>query len=120
MKFKEIYSDDNELHAIVEDSGESFMNLVRRTSSFGIKTFAIEDVTFIQNNSALYDEILAQRLGLLPLRVNKDIFTLKKPEVHFTLNVEVLPSAFPPALVTVKTPGSALNTSPSLLASTSP
>jgi len=88
MKFKEIYSDDNELHAIVEDSGESFMNLVRRTSSFGIKTFAIEDVTFIQNNSALYDEILAQRLGLLPLKVNKDIFTLKKPEVHFTLNAE--------------------------------
>ena len=88
MKFNEIYSDDNELHAIVEDSGESFMNLVRRTSSFGIKTFAIEDVTFIQNNSALYDEILAQRLGLLPLKVNKDIFTLKKPEVHFTLKEE--------------------------------
>ena len=88
MKLKEIYSDDNELHVIVEDSGESFMNLIRRTSSFGIKTFAIEDVTFNQNNSALYDEILAQRLGLLPLKVNKDIFTLKKPELHFTLNVE--------------------------------
>ena len=88
MKLKEIYSDDNELHVIVEDSGESFMNLIRRTASFGIKTFAIEDVTFNQNNSALYDEILAQRLGLLPLKVNKDIFTLKKPELHFTLNVE--------------------------------
>jgi DNA-directed RNA polymerase subunit D len=88
MKLKEIYSDDNELHVIVEDSGESFMNLIRRTSSFGIKTFAIEDVTFNQNNSALYDEILAHRLGLLPLKVNKDIFTLKKPELHFTLNVE--------------------------------
>jgi len=88
MKLKEIYSDDNELHVIVEDSGESFMNLIRRASSFGIKTFAIEDVTFNQNNSALYDEILAHRLGLLPLKVNKDIFTLKKPELHFTLNVE--------------------------------
>ena len=88
MKLKEIYSDDNELQVIVEDSGESFMNLIRRTASFGIKTFAIEDVTFIQNNSALYDEILAHRLGLLPLKVNKDIFTLKKPEVHFTLKVE--------------------------------
>ncbi len=88
MKLQEIYSDDNELQVIVEDVGTSFMNLIRRNCSFGIKTFAIENVTFIQNNSALYDEILAQRLGLLPLKVNKDIFTLKKPEVHFKLSVE--------------------------------
>jgi len=88
MKLQEIYSDENELHVIVEDVGEAFMNLVRRNCAFGIRTFAIEDVTFIQNNSALYDEILAHRLGLLPIKVNKDIFNLKKPEVHFSLKVE--------------------------------
>jgi len=88
MKLNEIYSDENELHVIVEDVGEAFMNLLRRNCSFGIKTFAIEDVTFTQNNSALYDEILAHRLGLLPIKVNKDIFKLKKPEIHFSLKAE--------------------------------
>tara|TARA_Y100000310_G_scaffold339058_1_gene430554 strand:- start:802 stop:1449 length:648 start_codon:yes stop_codon:yes gene_type:complete len=88
MKLQVLNSTDEELQLIIEDTTDSFMNLLRRTVSFGVKTFAIEDVYFGKNTSVLYDEIFAHRLGLVPIKADKSIFGLKKPEIVFNLSVE--------------------------------
>lgn len=41
---------------------------------------AIEKVTITQNNGVLYDELLAHRLGLIPIKVDPNLFVSKNPE----------------------------------------
>jgi DNA-directed RNA polymerase subunit D len=45
-------------------------NAIRRTVE-EIPTLAIEEVEILKNDSALYDEFLAQRIGLVPLKTEK-------------------------------------------------
>ena len=62
----------------------SLLNAVRRSVE-EIPTLAIEDVEIFKNDSALYDEVLAHRIGLIPLKNEGKItskssgtFSLKK------------------------------------------
>lgn len=56
----------NKIKFIVK-AKESLINAIRR-SIFEIPIIAIDDVEFIKNDSVLYDEVLALRLGLIPLK----------------------------------------------------
>src|SRR3989344_1445752 len=47
----------------------SLLNAIRRSVE-EIPTLAIEDVEIFKNDSALYDEILAHRIGLVPLKTD--------------------------------------------------
>jgi DNA-directed RNA polymerase subunit D len=49
------------------DSTPSFANALRRIMLTEIPVTAIEEVTIKENNSALQDELLAHRLGLIPV-----------------------------------------------------
>ena len=49
----------------------SLANALRRILLAEIPTLAIEDVFILQNTSVVHDEVLAQRLGLVPLRGSK-------------------------------------------------
>ncbi len=62
----------------VEGIRPSFANALRRIMISEVPTMAIEWVDFKKNDSAMYDEILAHRLGLIPLTYNKK--TYKLPE----------------------------------------
>ncbi|RZD32369.1 MAG: hypothetical protein CXT77_00400 [uncultured DHVE6 group euryarchaeote] len=88
MKFQILNSTDNELQLVVEGASEALMNIIRRTISFEVPTFAVEEVYFKENTSVLYDEILAHRIGLVPLKVDKGIFGMKDPKIELTLAVE--------------------------------
>ena len=50
------------------ESAESLANAIRRSVS-DIPILAIDEVEFYKNDSALYDEIIAHRLGLVPLKM---------------------------------------------------
>jgi DNA-directed RNA polymerase subunit D len=54
------------------DINESLANAVRRYLN-EIPTLAIEEVEISKNNSPLYDETLAHRLGLVPLKTEKSM-----------------------------------------------
>jgi len=53
----------------VEDSEVHIMNSIRRAMISETVTLAIHDVYINQNTSVMPDEVLAQRLGLIPLRI---------------------------------------------------
>ena len=48
---------------------ESLANSIRRSIGF-IPTMAIEELEIAKNDSALYDETIAHRMGLIPLKMN--------------------------------------------------
>ncbi len=62
---------------LVTGSTPSFMNALRRNMTDSVPVMAIEDVEFKKNNSVLYDEIIAHRLGLLPLTTDLKSYTLQ-------------------------------------------
>ncbi len=62
-------SDDknNKASFILKGASAALANAIRRTVLESVPTMAIEDVEFRKNSSVLYDEMIAHRLGLVPL-----------------------------------------------------
>ena len=65
----------------IKDATPAFINAIRRYSIDYVPTLAIEDVEIVQNNSVLYDEVLAHRIGLIPLTTDLKSYTLPEEEV---------------------------------------
>lgn len=59
--------DENEMVFIVRDAEVPFVNAIRRSAMMQVPKLAIEDVFIVKNDSAMFDEVLAHRLGLTPL-----------------------------------------------------
>ena len=62
--------DEGKLSFIIKDTTPAFANALRRIISEEVPAMAIEDVEFAKNNSILYDEMIAHRLGLVPLKTD--------------------------------------------------
>ncbi len=65
---------------LLKGSTPAFANSLRRIMIEAVPTMAIEDIEFAQNDSVLYDEVLAHRLGLIPLTTDLKGYEVKKPE----------------------------------------
>ena len=63
----EIIKEDKEKISFKTDISINLANAIRR-SVLEIPVLAIDEVEFTKNDSALYDEIIAHRLGLTPLK----------------------------------------------------
>jgi DNA-directed RNA polymerase subunit D len=63
--------------SFVIESDESLANAIRRSVN-KIQTLAIDSVEIHKNDSALYDEILGHRLGLIPIKSNRKLDKLEK------------------------------------------
>lgn len=66
----------NKLSFILKDSDEAFANVIRRFSMDEVPTLAVDEVEFRDNSSALYDEIIAHRLGLIPIKTDLKSYDL--------------------------------------------
>ena len=68
---------DDEIVFIVRDAEVPFINAIRRCAMVNVPKIAIEDVNIIRNDSAMFNEVLAHRLGLTPLVSDLDDGSLK-------------------------------------------
>ena len=67
IRLLEKKKEENKISFILKDTDYTFANLIRRVIMDEVPTMAIRDVEFRRNNSILYDDIIAHRLGLIPL-----------------------------------------------------
>lgn len=61
----------------LSDINAVYANTIRRLMQSEVPVMAIEDVTFYKNDSVLYDEILAHRLGLVVLKTDLESYNMK-------------------------------------------
>ncbi|MEK6976695.1 MAG: DNA-directed RNA polymerase subunit D [Candidatus Thermoplasmatota archaeon] len=68
---------DTSCKLIVEGVNPYFVNALRRTLLSEVPKLAIDKVTFYDNTSALFDEILAHRISMLPVPTDPSTLNLK-------------------------------------------
>jgi len=76
MHIQIIRMDENSIRFKVEGISPAFANTLRRIIISEVPTMAIDEVVIIENSSVLHDEILALRLGLIPLKTDLESYNL--------------------------------------------
>lgn len=76
MEIEVIENKDNKLRFILRGATDTFVNTLRRVIVGHVPTLAIEDIILVENTSPILDEIVAHRLGLIPLTTPIDDFTV--------------------------------------------
>lgn len=77
MRVKIISKKDNKLEFLLSDVTTAFANALRRIMIAEVPTLAIDLVNIYDNSSILFDEVLAHRLGLIPLKFDPVKLNLK-------------------------------------------
>ena len=67
---------DDYMRFIVSGVNVPFVNALRRIMITEIPTMAIDEVVFLENSSILNDQILAHRMGLIPIKTDLDSYSL--------------------------------------------
>jgi len=76
MDIKKVYDEGNLTKYLIKGVTPAFMNAMRRTIINNVPCLAVDEVTFYENDSVVFDEMLANRLGLLPIKT--DVKAYKK------------------------------------------
>ncbi|MEM2935224.1 MAG: DNA-directed RNA polymerase subunit D [Candidatus Thermoplasmatota archaeon] len=99
MRLSFIELTDNYAKILFEDTTPHFVNSIRRTLLSDLPKLAIENVKIYDNTSALFDEIIAHRLAMIPLPTRLDLLVPRNEcvckgkgcpscTVHYTLSKE--------------------------------
>lgn len=70
MKVKMLENEERKITFFIEGITPQFANALRRTMIAGVPVLAISEVDFYENSSALFDELIAHRLAMIPLVFN--------------------------------------------------
>jgi DNA-directed RNA polymerase subunit D len=71
MDIKVLSREQDTLRFVLSDVSPAFANAIRRIILAEVPVMAIDDVMILENNSVMYDEILAHRLGLIPVTTDQ-------------------------------------------------
>ncbi len=72
--------DDISLEILVRGVPLPVLNAIRRIMQLEVPTAAVEDVIFYENNTPIYDEIVAHRLAMIPIFSEVAIDKLRSPD----------------------------------------
>lgn len=78
MEIKTLSKDKDKLTFLIKGINFVIANTIRRLIIDKVPCMAIEEVNFLKNSSALYDEIIAHRLGLVPFKTDLKSYVLKE------------------------------------------
>ena len=76
MEIKVLEKDDVAMRLLIQGVSVAFINAIRRIILSEVPCMAIDEIVIIENSSVLHDEILAHRLGLIPLKTDLDSYNL--------------------------------------------
>lgn len=68
--------DDANMRLLIRETDTTYINALRRIIIAEVPCMAIDEVVVIENSSILQDEIIAHRLGLIPLKTDLDSYNL--------------------------------------------
>jgi len=77
MKVKTVEMKPKKCVIKVEDTKPYFINSIRRIMLSELPKLAVEDIVIYDNTSPLFDEIIAHRLGLIPIPTDLSLLTFK-------------------------------------------
>ncbi len=77
MNIKMLEKSEMRIKFLLEKSNPAFANALRRVLKSEVPTMAIEYVDFEENTSGMFDELVAHRLGLIPLAFDTKSYNLK-------------------------------------------
>ena len=78
IRFLEKSKDGMTMSFLIRGVSPSFVNSIRRAILEEVPTMAIEDVEIRKNSSILYDEMVAHRLGLIPLKTDLKSYNIRE------------------------------------------
>lgn len=78
MKLEFVKKERDKLFFVLKDSNSNFANSLRRAMIDSVPVMAIDVVEFSNNTGLLYDEIIAHRLGLIPLSTDLKGYDVKE------------------------------------------
>ena len=76
VKVKVLDESPNSVTLQLEGVDRSYANALRRFCIAEVPSMAIDDVVILENSSVLYDEILAHRLGMIPIKTDLERYIL--------------------------------------------
>ncbi|MGC9345308.1 MAG: DNA-directed RNA polymerase subunit D [Candidatus Bathyarchaeales archaeon] len=76
MEIEVLEKDDVNMRLLIRGVDTPFVNALRRTVLAEVPCMAIDEVVIIENSSVLQDEIIAHRLGLIPLKTDLNGYNL--------------------------------------------
>ncbi len=80
MDIKVLEQKDNVLTFLLKGANPAVANTLRRTIIAEVPTLAVKRLSITKNGSALFDEMLAHRIGLIPLTTDLKSYDLPKSE----------------------------------------
>jgi DNA-directed RNA polymerase subunit D len=78
LKIKVISKKGENFRFLLEGANPAFANTLRRIMISEVPNMTIDSVEFQDNTSALFDEIIAHRMGMIPLQFDPDKFNVMK------------------------------------------
>jgi DNA-directed RNA polymerase subunit D len=76
LEIEVLEKNDTSMRLLIQEVSVPFMNAIRRIMLSEVPCMAIDEVVIIENSSMLHDEILAHRLGFIPLKTDLDSYNL--------------------------------------------
>ena len=73
MKLEVLNEEDGVLEAQLSQANEAVANALRRTMMSSVPTLAIKELHINQNQSGLFDEVLANRMGQIPWTIPQNV-----------------------------------------------
>ncbi|MEM4662604.1 MAG: DNA-directed RNA polymerase subunit D [Candidatus Diapherotrites archaeon] len=74
MNVKKIFGDEKSCTLKITGANIKLMNAIRRAAMSNVAVLAIEDISIHKNTSVLFDEYIAARLALLPIKADPKVY----------------------------------------------